>query len=250
MKRPDRRAAPRGRAAVARARRGGRLPARLPARFGHSRDHVQRWRGQSQGLGTREEAASYLQPFPSPSACLELCPYTPPLHDPNPHLLLLGPSSSPSPLVFLPQVRFIDVKECRQVGEVPYASPRRMDCSFTLDARGNNLALVADGQVGWGVCRVRVMDVQYELIIGISYSSPQVLEADPHIFPLSPALYPCFHLPNYLPTHIHTLLTHPGPSRHCCTTWHPSGGRPPRRPTCRFSGWRCRAWRRPPPLSH
>ena len=34
------------------------------------------------------------------------------------------------------------------MGEVPYSAPRRTDCRFSMDARGNHLALTADGQVG------------------------------------------------------------------------------------------------------
>ncbi len=49
----------------------------------------------------------------------------------------------------LNQVRFMDIRRCEVLHELPYMFPNRTDCSFSMDPRGNHLALVADGKVRW-----------------------------------------------------------------------------------------------------
>ncbi|GAX76786.1 hypothetical protein CEUSTIGMA_g4232.t1 [Chlamydomonas eustigma] len=44
-------------------------------------------------------------------------------------------------------IRFIDVKRCELMGEVPSLFPCREDCSFAMDRQGNRLALATDGKV-------------------------------------------------------------------------------------------------------
>ena len=41
----------------------------------------------------------------------------------------------------------MDVRTCTLLYLLPYQFPNRTDCQFSMDERGNHLALVADGKV-------------------------------------------------------------------------------------------------------